>query len=85
MGLLSPDQKPLGLAAPFGPSSAPRPDMLLHFRDATIGASGWEPLGFNAHNLWIEVPGDGLHVVAIYRSEELLRRVDFGVHAFAVT
>jgi hypothetical protein len=58
--------------------------MLLHFRAATIGASGWKPLGFDAHNLWIEVPGYGLHVVAIYRIEEVLQCVDFGVHALAL-
>jgi hypothetical protein len=28
--------------------------------------------------------GDGLHVVTVDRSEELLQRVDFGVHALAL-
>jgi hypothetical protein len=78
------DQERFGLAAPLGPRAAPAPHLVLHFRDAAIGAAGWKPVELDAHDLWIEVPGDGLHVVTVDRTEELPQRVDFGVHALAL-
>ena len=65
-------QELLGLAGSFGPGPASFCDVLLHFRDTTISASGWEALRFNAHNLRIKILRDGLHVIAIDCSEELL-------------
>jgi hypothetical protein len=46
--------------------------VLLHFRDTAIGASCWEALRLNAHNLRIKILSYGLHVIAIDCGEELV-------------
>ena len=66
-------QELLGLAGTFGPGPAPFCDVLLHFRDTTIGASCWEALGLNPHDLRIKILSDRPHVIAIDGSEELLQ------------
>jgi len=63
-------QELLGVAGPFGPSPTSFRDVLLHFRNTTIGAGCWKALGLNAHNFRIKILGDGLHVIAIDCSEE---------------
>lgn len=73
-------QELLGLAGPFGPGPASFPDVLLHFRNTTIGPGGWKAFGLDAHDLRIEVSSDGLHVVAIDRSEESFECFSFGFH-----
>src|SRR5688500_4807069 len=72
----------LRITASFGPSTTSFPDVLLHFRDTAIGARCWIALGFDAHNLRIEILDDGLHVIAIDRSEEVFEYFDFRAHGF---
>lgn len=73
-------QELLRVARPFGPSPTSLRDVLLHFRDATIGAGRWKALGLNAHNLRIKIVSHGLHVIAIDRIKELLERFGFGTY-----
>ena len=70
------------LAVSFGPSPASYRDVLLDFRDSTIGAGCRKALGLNAHNLRIKIPGDRLHVIAIDCGEEIFQCFSFGAHRF---
>src|SRR5262245_21465768 len=78
--LVSTLQELLGLAGSFGPGSASFRDVLAHLRKTAIGAGGGKALGLDAHDLRIEVLGDGLHVVAIDRSEESFHRFGLCAH-----
>ena len=65
----------------FRPGPPSFRDVLLHLRNAAIGAGCWKSPGLNANDLRIEIPGYGLHVVAIDCGEELLQCFSvFGAH-----
>lgn len=64
-------QELFGLACSFGPSTTPLRDVLLHFRNTTIGPGCRKALWLNAYDLRIEIPDKSLHVIAIDCSEEL--------------
>jgi hypothetical protein len=71
----------LGLASSFRPSTTPFADVLLHFRDTTVGTGGREALRLNPNDLWMKIFGDGFHVIAIHRLEELFECYCFGAHS----
>lgn len=73
-------QELLGLAGPFGPGAAPIRDVLHHFCNATISAGHRKALELDSHDPWVEDAGDGLKVIAIERSVELLKHFRSDAH-----
>jgi hypothetical protein len=77
---ISIDPVSLGLASAFRPSPSSFLEVLLHFPNTTIGASGWKAVGLNAHDRRIEIVSDRHHIIAIDCSEKLLERFSCGFH-----
>jgi hypothetical protein len=73
-------QKFLGLAGSLGPCPASFGNVLLDFRDTTIGTGCRKALGLDAHNLRVKIRCYAVHVIAIDCGEKLFQYFSFGVH-----
>lgn len=71
-----------GFAGSFGPTGTAPRDVAAHVADAVICGCGGEVFRFGADDLWMEILGNGLHVISVDCLEELFDGMCFGGHGW---